>query len=142
MANTFLSGTYAWRAIEKDGGIRSKENGDLASVLIPERLREFALIPQRKVQMPKVVTECAIEKGVLEFFEDGGFKLCKPALLDEIKVIRRMELDPNKQGAMGELWFVGLMTHGLPTCWIHVRPGFTEITLRSPFGEFRHANTG
>lgn len=137
MSSTFPDGTFAWRAVEKDGRVRCKDNGDLASALVTARLREFRLVPEKRVQKPLVRTECAIAPGMLEFYEDGGFKMCKPEVLSGIRVVRRREFDGGK---FGELWFIGLemKNDGLPTCWVHVRPGFTEVTLREP----SHADSG
>jgi len=132
MSNGFPDGSYQWRAVELGGIVRCKANGDIASELNPKSLREFELVPQRTLQKPLVKIECPLEQGVLEFFENGGFKLRKPHLLDSIKVIRRRDFNVGQGMSAAEVWFVGLSTEGLPTGWIHVRPGFTEVTLRAP----------
>ena len=131
MPSGFPDGSYQWRAVELGGTVRCRENGDIASGLNPKSLREFELRPQRVLQKPLVRIEIQLEKGVLEFFESGGLKLRKPHLLDSIKVIRRRDFNVGQRTG-SEVWFIGLSTDGLPTGWIHVRPGLTEVTLRAP----------
>ena len=128
----FPDGSYSWRATDLGGGQRCAKSGDIASILNPKSLRCFELVPSRPLQVPKVIADIDIQKGVFDFHESGLVRLCKPHLLDEIKVIRRRDFSVGSGLAGSELWFLGLMTEGLPAVWVHVRPGFTEVTLRPP----------